>query len=88
MRSPAARRFDEQVRAQQAQAEAEDARFRLSDLRFRNGVGSSLEVLDAQRSLFTAQQRARAGQAAQLQNRVALYRALGGGLDAAAAPAS
>ena len=69
----------EQLRAQQAQADAEAARFKLSDLRYRNGVASYLDLLDAQRSLFAAQQAAVQARLAQLQNQVALYRALGGG---------
>ncbi len=46
----------EQLRAQQAQAQAEETRYRLADLRYRNGASSYLDVLDAQRSLFVAQQ--------------------------------
>src|SRR5690606_7706712 len=42
----------EQVRAQRAQAEAEAVRFRLSDLRYRNGIASALDLLDAQRSVY------------------------------------
>jgi len=71
--------YAEQARAQQAQAEAEAVRARLVDLRFRNGVASSLDVLDAQRSVFTAQQSAIQVRLAQRQNEIALYRALGGG---------
>mgnify|MGYP001554107488 FL=1 len=71
--------FGEQLRAQLAQAHAEEVRFRLSDLRYRNGASSYLEVLDAQRSLFAAQQAVVQVQAAQVQNLVTLYRVLGGG---------
>ncbi len=69
----------EQLRAQQAQANAEAVRARLADLRYRNGAASLLDVLDAQRSLFAAQQAVVQVQAARAQNGVALYRALGGG---------
>ena len=69
----------EQLRAQLAQANAEEVRYRLSDLRYRNGAASYLEVLDAQRSLFAAQQAVVQVQAAQVQNLVTLYRVLGGG---------
>lgn len=69
----------EQARALRATAEAEAVRFRLSDLRYRNGVASSLDLLDAQRSLFTAQQAAVQARLLQLQNQVLLYKALGGG---------
>ncbi|MBS4038231.1 MAG: efflux transporter outer membrane subunit [Hydrogenophaga sp.] len=69
----------EQLRAQEAQATAEADRFRLAELRYRNGVASFLDVLDAQRSLFATQQALVQTRLAQQQNRVALYRALGGG---------
>jgi multidrug efflux system outer membrane protein len=69
----------EQLRAQQAQAFAEGERFKLSDLRYRNGVASYLDLLDAQRSLFLARQAVVQTRLLQLQNQVALYRTLGGG---------
>jgi multidrug efflux system outer membrane protein len=71
--------LDEQLRATQAQADAEQVRYRLSELRFRNGVSSSLELLDSQRSLFAVQQAVVQTRLALLQGRVAAYRALGGG---------
>ena len=77
----------EQVLAQQAQATAEADRFRLADLRYRNGVASYLDVLDAQRALFATQQALAQSQLAQRQNQVALYKALGGGWRDAAASA-
>ncbi len=52
---------------------------RLADLRYRGGVSSYLDVLDAQRSLYAAQQALVQVQALRLQNQVGLYRALGGG---------
>jgi multidrug efflux system outer membrane protein len=69
----------DEVRAQRAQVNAEAARFRLADLRYRSGAASYLDVLDAQRSLFTAQQAVVLVQAAQVQNLVTLYKVLGGG---------
>lgn len=69
----------EELRALQAQAVAESDRFRLAELRYRNGVASFLDVLDAQRSLFAVQQSLVLSQLALQQNQVALYRALGGG---------
>jgi len=85
----------EQLRAQQAQSNAEEVRFRLANLRYKNGIASSLDVLDAQRSLFTVQQSLVQTRLAQLQSQVTLYRALGGGwtepalpVAAASAPAS
>lgn len=70
----------EQLAAQQAQVRAEEDRLRLADLRYRNGIASFLEVLDAQRSLLTAQQAQVQVQAQLVQNRVSVYRVLGGGL--------
>src|SRR5690606_1460488 len=69
----------EQARALDATAQAERRRFELSDLRYRNGVASSLDLLDAQRSLFAAQQQAVQARLQELQNRVTLYKVLGGG---------
>jgi multidrug efflux system outer membrane protein len=69
----------EQLRAQAAQTNALAITYRLADLRYRAGASSYLDTLDAQRSLFAAQQALVQTQALQLQNLVALYRALGGG---------
>ena len=69
----------EQYRATQAQVDAAQASYKLSDLRYSGGVASYLDLLDAQRSLFVAQQAAIQVQLAQLQNQVTLYKALGGG---------
>jgi multidrug efflux system outer membrane protein len=68
-----------QARAQQAQTAAESERARLTDLRFKNGASSYLEVLDAQRSLFASQQASLQLQAQAQQNLATLYRVLGGG---------
>jgi NodT family efflux transporter outer membrane factor (OMF) lipoprotein len=74
--------FGEQLRAQRAVAEAEAERFKLSDLRYRSGAASYLDLLDAQRSLFAAQQAAVQANLQRLQNQVTLYRVLGGGWSA------
>ena len=71
--------FAEQLRAQRAVAAAEGERFNLSDLRYKNGAASYLDLLDAQRSLFAAQQAAVQANLQRLQNQVTLYRVLGGG---------
>ncbi|HEY0823398.1 MAG TPA: efflux transporter outer membrane subunit [Ramlibacter sp.] len=71
--------FGEQVQAQGNVVEAESVRFRLARLRYENGVASYLDLLDAQRSLFTAQQGLVQARLARLQNQVQLYRSLGGG---------
>jgi len=75
----------EQMQAQSNVAEAEAVRFRLSELRYNNGVSSYLDLLDAQRSLFAARQALIQTRLAQLQNQVLLYRALGGGWSGAEA---
>jgi multidrug efflux system outer membrane protein len=69
----------EQLRAQTAVANAAQVGFRLADLRYRNGAASYFDVLDAQRTLFAAQQAAVQVQAAQVQNLMTLYKVLGGG---------
>ena len=69
----------EQLTAQRRVAEAEAVRLRLSQMRYDAGVASSLDFLDAQRSLFSARQAEIQARLASLQNQVALYRALGGG---------
>lgn len=71
--------LDEQLRAQDAQAAAEATRLQLVDLSYRNGAASTLDLLDAQRSSFAAQQLALQVRLAQLQNQVQLYKVLGGG---------
>ena len=80
--------YSEQLRAQQAVATAEADRFNLSDLRYRNGTASYLDLLDAQRSLFTAQQQAIEANLSRLQNQVVLYRVLGGGWSEPAGPST
>ena len=79
----------DQLAAQQAETDAETERFKLSNMLFTNGVQSSLDLLDAQRSLFASQQLLVQAKLALLQNRIAVYRALGGGwVQAAGAAAS
>ena len=68
-----------QLQAQRAQAQAEELRFQLAELRYRNGVTSFLDVLDAQRALFTTQLAAVQVQLSKIQNEVTLYKVLGGG---------
>jgi multidrug efflux system outer membrane protein len=60
---------------------------RLADLRFRSGVISYLEVLDAQRQLLAAQLDLNASELNQRLDAVQLYRALGGGWSPAYEPA-
>jgi multidrug efflux system outer membrane protein len=76
--------LNEQLQAQKQQAESESVRFRLADLRYKNGVASYLDLLDAQRSLFSTQQGVVQVRLSQLQNQVTLFKALGGGWNEAA----
>jgi multidrug efflux system outer membrane protein len=72
--------LEEQVAGQQQQRDAESARYELSRLRFRSGVASYLDELDAQRQLFSAEQALIQARQLRLVNSIDLYRALGGGL--------
>jgi NodT family efflux transporter outer membrane factor (OMF) lipoprotein len=69
----------DQLQATSNVAEAESGRVRLTQLRYDAGVASTLDLLDAQRSLFTARQAEVQVRLARLQNQVLLYRSLGGG---------
>lgn len=71
--------LQEQINAQRAQVVADAKRLELSDLRYRNGVASYLDLLDAQRSLFATEQSLVVTRLQQLQNQVTLYKVLGGG---------
>ncbi len=59
--------------------DAQRERARLAQLRFDNGRSAYLEVLDAQRDLFEAEQGLVELRRAELASIVALYSALGGG---------
>jgi multidrug efflux system outer membrane protein len=77
----AARRYlADQFVAQQRALAAQRDRAELANLRYRNGVASYLEVLDAERELFAAEQTVVQTRRLQLANAVDLYVALGGGL--------
>ena len=71
----------DQLSAQQTQARALACAYALAVQRYENGVASYLEVLDAQRSLFTAELALVAQERQYLAQTVRLYRALGGGWD-------
>jgi outer membrane protein, multidrug efflux system len=73
--------LDEQIDAQRAVQEAQAERLKLADLRYQNGIAGSLEVLDAQRELFSAQQALIQARLLRLTNAIDLYRSLGGGLN-------
>jgi multidrug efflux system outer membrane protein len=69
----------ERLDAQRQQLEATQAGFRLSDARYQGGVDSYLGLLDAQRTLYLAEQELIIVRLADAANRVALYKVLGGG---------
>jgi multidrug efflux system outer membrane protein len=71
----------DQLDAQQSLVEASAESYRLSDARYTRGIDSYLRVLDAQRSLYSAQQGLIAVRLARLTNLVTLYKVLGGGAD-------
>ncbi|RZI41392.1 efflux transporter outer membrane subunit [Herbaspirillum sp. HC18] len=73
--------LEEQIDAQRAVLEAQAARLRLANQRFDVGVASSLEVFDAERDLFIAEQSLVQVRLLRLTNAIDLYRALGGGLE-------
>ena len=68
--------YDARVQTQKAYND----RLRLINLRYRHGVSSSLEVLDAERSSYSADAAVLATQLSMLENLADLYKALGGGL--------
>ncbi len=69
----------DQAAAQQTQANALKEAFDLAQMRYEAGLASYLDVLDAQRSLFSAQLALSQTQLQQLTAAVQLYKALGGG---------
>ena len=73
----ARRHMAEQLDAQQALVQAAQTNYDLSDARWRNGVNSYLQALDAQRSLYSARQSLISLQLSDLVNRVTLYKVLG-----------
>ena len=70
---------DQQVAAQQSLVEASAATYRLANSRYDKGIDSYLGVLDAQRTLFAAQQVLVFLRLEKLTSQVTLYSVLGGG---------
>ena len=70
---------DQQLSAQQSLVHAVAETYRLSNSRYDKGIDSYLGVLDAQRSLYAAQQGLVYLRLAKLANQVRLYAVLGGG---------
>lgn len=70
---------DREVAAQQSLVEASAETYRLANTRYDKGIDNYLSVLDAQRSLFAAQQVLVFLRLQKVANRVTLYSVLGGG---------
>lgn len=69
----------EQLDARRKLVEATQKSFELSEARYKGGVDSYLNLLDAQRSLYAAELELISVRLSDATNRVALYKALGGG---------
>jgi multidrug efflux system outer membrane protein len=72
---------DQRVAAQQSLVNAVAETYRLSNKRYTKGIDSYLGVLDAQRSLYAAQQGLITLRLAKLSNQVRIYAVLGGGTE-------
>ena len=70
--------LNERMRAASRFTEAASDTARLTEASYRQGITSSLENLDAQRSLYSARQQEIAVRLAAASNRITLYRVLGG----------
>lgn len=68
-----------QIEAQKSLTVAAAAAFQLADARFKNGVDSYLVVLDAQRTLYTAEQSLVTLQLNDAASQLTLYKVVGGG---------
>ena len=71
--------YDDQIAALEREVDASQTFLELSQLRFRTGVDSYLNVLTAQTSLYAAQQLLVSARLNRLTNLVDLYQELGGG---------
>ena len=69
----------DQVAAQESLVEASVKTYTLSEARYTKGIDSYLGFLDAQRSLYAAQQGLITVRLARFTNLVTLYKVLGGG---------
>lgn len=76
----------DQMEAQQSLLDATSKSYRLSTMRYEKGIDIYLNVLDAQRSLYAAQQGLIAIRLTKLANQVRLYAVLGGGGDTSVSP--
>lgn len=72
--------LNDEADAQQAVQKSQSERLVLAQARYKNGIANYLEVLDAERELFTAEQQLLQTKLLNLTNAIDLYRALGGGI--------
>jgi len=71
--------INDQLTAQKNNTKASEEYYRLADLRYRNGVDTWLNVLDAQRTLYTARTSLVSVQQEYYNNLITLYKVMGGG---------
>ncbi len=75
-------------KASQVQADQAQEAYRIAEIRYRAGVEDFLSVLDAQRTLYSAQDQLAQAKLARLQASVTLFRVLGGGWSDVATPSA
>ena len=73
--------YQEQLDALDMLLKSRQSTFDLSQARYDNGADSYLQVLDAQRTWYSAQQQNIVGQQALLASKISLYKVVGGGWD-------
>jgi multidrug efflux system outer membrane protein len=71
--------YRQQITAEDALQKAEQVRYDLANLRYRQGEDTYLNVLSAQQDFYSAQQGLLEAQFNELSSRISLYKALGGG---------
>lgn len=71
---------DQELSARLALVTATEASYKLSEARYNSGLDSYLQQLDAQRSLYSAQQNLVTVRLSRLSTLITLYKALGGGV--------
>jgi multidrug efflux system outer membrane protein len=73
--------LSDEITAQEAVRASQAARLELAQARYKNGIANYLDVLDAERELFGAEQQLLQTKLLKITNAVDLYRSLGGGLN-------
>ena len=73
--------INDRLAAQQSLVDASAVSYRLSEARYNKGIDSYLSVLDAQRSLYGAEQGLIMLRLARINSLITLYKSLGGGKD-------